>query len=1137
MNTRPSPVRFLKWLCAALAVALAVQVAAAQTDRRDRQEPELILETGGRLGTCDQLQWTGDGSYLLATGDDKVVRQWRYSNGILDTRDRDGKDLLPLRWSIWREMRGAIYAMAVSRDGNRVAVGGYGMRDSTVAVIDRRTGGVLGMTLAQGTEEESFGSVMAVAFDAGDERLVYGTADGTLWLWKPSAGRISYRLGRHEPRGNKEFNRVRLLRFLDNDHLLSVAQSGEVLRWDLSQKGARKTKVLSVVVPDEAGEPSPVYRAELSPDGRLLAAAVGEAAVALRSLDGEESREIRLKKGQFPRSVAFDPGGKRLAVGIGSVLPRDRAPFYTEDDDRIVVYDLTAGGPTPGVRLAHSWRAERLAFHPGGRHLAVAGGDNHEVKLWDLDNPKKASSVMRGAGTGVWQVGLSDDGSTVGFRTQRNPASVDPNDRGQGSWTTFNLQLRELQQVKSFQPVGNLPESADGWTIEPDPASRFDWYAVNGSLRFRLPLDPDRDEMPRCWTFLRPKKGQPTRLAVGHYWGLSIFQLTADGVKRIRWCTGHQGDVVALGLAKDGDWLVSASGDQTIAAWSLADLGPLTLDADFTLPDDRLLVKSVTPGGFAWEAGLVEGDEVVKFVFANQPDPEDQPPDKEKWLRRLRHPVAGKDHYFELRRGAGKARVKLRTSCRQRPLWRLFVTRDNSDWILWMWRNAYYDSSTKGDSYLLWHVNSADEDLAGTPTLYKAEQFRKHFHRPGIIDELLDSRKPIAVLSKLPAEDREPFRFDEKQPPEAKITLGPVRPGEDVQARLTITPRSPNPDHQPESADLWLNDFRLEGWTKEKLADWHKEGRALALDLPIPRTKLRAGKNVVILQTYNGLGIRSDGVATLETEHVAGKGRLLGLMVGINDYGSARPGSRSREKLGDLRCARPDAEDMAKRWRTQGLYAAAEVAALPEAKADRKNLLAALDKLAKEARPDDCFVLFLAGHGVFLPRGPEEQTFVFCCPRFNGNDPEGTGLTSDALYKALARFPCRKIVLIDACHSAMAADPARLLTPGGQGPTVLVGCDRNQKSYEDPDNLRHGLFTYAVLEALGDHFEEAATDGRLTAKGLYDYTRKRMPRLLAAMNLKEHEQTPIWYRPPNADDILLATQKAKAPGERIPSKE
>src|SRR5215471_21788359 len=113
--------------CAAVALLLAaVAPAAAQGSRRDREDPELIVEPGGRTGTCDQLLFTPDGKQLLAAGDDKVVRVWQCRDGKLDD-----KTMQNLRWGIWREFRGQIHAMALSPDARRVVIGGVGPISST----------------------------------------------------------------------------------------------------------------------------------------------------------------------------------------------------------------------------------------------------------------------------------------------------------------------------------------------------------------------------------------------------------------------------------------------------------------------------------------------------------------------------------------------------------------------------------------------------------------------------------------------------------------------------------------------------------------------------------------------------------------------------------------------------------------------------------------------------------------------------------------------------------------------------------------------------------------------------------------------------------------------------------------------
>src|ERR1043165_3268161 len=89
--------------------AWAEPEAGYQVDRRDRREPSIILNTGGRTGTCDVLKFTPDGTELLGAGDDKVVTAYRVGEkGI------DAQSVRYLRWPTWREQRGSIFAMDVS---------------------------------------------------------------------------------------------------------------------------------------------------------------------------------------------------------------------------------------------------------------------------------------------------------------------------------------------------------------------------------------------------------------------------------------------------------------------------------------------------------------------------------------------------------------------------------------------------------------------------------------------------------------------------------------------------------------------------------------------------------------------------------------------------------------------------------------------------------------------------------------------------------------------------------------------------------------------------------------------------------------------------------------------------------------
>src|SRR5262249_51234134 len=145
-------------------------------------------------------------------------------------------------------------------------------------------------------------------------------------------------------------------------------------------------------------------------------------------------------------------------------------------------------------------------------------------------------------------------------------------------------------------------------------------------------------------------------------------------------------------------------------------------------------------GSPAWEAGLTEGDEVRVFAFNARDflyDPQRAVPEgrrkamghvgsAEECLARLQRPVPGKQFYFQLKRPGEAKLFETQTTVRQRPLWRFFPTKDN-EWVLWRWRDYYYDTSTHGDSYISWQVFS---DPGKVPDFYRAEQFRDRFHRP-----------------------------------------------------------------------------------------------------------------------------------------------------------------------------------------------------------------------------------------------------------------------------------------------------------------------------------------------------------------------------------------------------------------------
>jgi WD40 repeat protein len=1136
------------------AATLAAPATLPQYDRRSRDEPEIVVEAGGRSGTCDALLFDRTGQFLFAGGDDKVVRVWPYSGGKLDV-DRT----TTLRWRAWREQRGGIKAVAVSPDGLRVAVGGYGMKPATVAVLDRTTRELLGLTWPS-TEEggENVGPVTAIAFHPDGKGVGFGTADGSLWWWQPELldvpdrdGRPSplpRRLGQHRPQIDEKekptaFNLPRLIAFLDNDTLLSVAQSGEVVTCAIAPTvpPGSGLKTLFNMLRNVDGRPE-IRRAVVTPNGKWLVAAELGTRIRLWSIDKtEEVRRIELPDDHFPRSIAVHPVSGRLAVGVGAALPKKEGQprFYAEGNDDIWLYDDPTRGGQP-TKMTHRGPAEELAFHPTEDRLAVAGGDSDEVTILDLAK-QKPLSMVRGAGRRLWGVALSENGKVLGVQSERDATSIDPNTHGAGTWARFDIPRLTPTRDESREWVKQV-RTANGWSIVPSVKSRYIWHAAWADDGPRddnaIPLDQNRDHAPTCYAFLPAVANRPTRVLIGHEYGCSLFELTPNQPpKRTKLFTGHAGEVLSLAVAKDGTWFVTGGADNTVAAWSLTDWpSQAGLGAKFEARRDRVEVTAVDTGSPAYEAGLRVGD-VLELLAVNGERVFDRRSGKQpygtpgKAADALLNPQPGIELFFGwVPAGGGPLRQSL-TTVRQRPVWKWFPAFDDrgrmTDWVIWMWQGSYYHTkSAHGDRLVGWHVNNPIP--SGRSEFYQLERFEKQFHRPEVIEKLVNTLDVAAALSDARQGNPLPESFTQFEPAPVRLSLPQTVVAEDgLPLTITVRPRGNNPDLLPDRVELWVNDYRHEVWSGNDRQLFQKT-------LTIPAGVFRTGENRITVLTLNPAGGRAEDTRAVTNPRQAVATNIRALMVGVDDYSQQRKNATgTREAFGDLTCAGRDARGLADTFLTfrgpTRWFRGGEIELRLGPDAGRAQLLRAIAATAELANPDDLLVLFFAGHGDLLrpaagrgvvaagARGGSVAgggEFMLCCPNYSPLHPTDTALSADEVFDALARAKCRKVVLLDACHSGQAAEAnvLRRFIPAGQGPFVIAACDQSEQSYEHP-KLGHGVFTAAILEALGKRFGEADTDtnGELSADELYAYITRRVPGLLREIGKSDDTQNPICF--------------------------
>ena len=362
--------------------------------------------------------------------------------------------------------------------------------------------------------------------------------------------------------------------------------------------------------------------------------------------------------------------------------------------------------------------------------------------------------------------------------------------------------------------------------------------------------------------------------------------------------------------------------------------------------------------------------------------------------------------------------------------------------------------------------------LQQPPDFYLAAQFRQRLERPEVMRRLLDAGSLDAALR----EARLP-------PPAAgdKVVVNEYR----LKPRITIL--SPQPGTTIKGSRLTVR-AKVEVRSGLRLAPpkVFANGVVAASRRLVEEGDVEGGRGLVYewnMRLPSDRRVQLDVVASTDAE-VADFASVL-----VNHELSQPPSRRQMyvfaagvNKYHDSQIQRLDyAVENARSvvevlgQRGQPLYGHNAITLL-ESRATRslwRNITAAYaETLRDRVSPDDLLVFFLSGHGV-RDASTGEYYFVTANARYADIKSERFAeCMSFADFAAFADLPCRKLVILDTCHSGAFQTPlthqdlkAAVRVLQDDLVFTLTASEGNQEAVEDRERLL-GRFTYRLIEGL-----------------------------------------------------------------------
>lgn len=863
----------------------------------------------------------------------------------------------------------------------------------------------------------------------------------------------------------------------DGKFLASGSDDGTVLIWQFLGKGETKS-VHSIDVGSRV--------AKLSFNKRSNALAVASEAknIKIYNLAGLNTgnvnyvpRELKKHK-DVVNKVIFSPDGSFIASSsfdqdlilwradgsyLKSLNTNDKvinALAFSHDSRILVAMDESGKGVSynipSGNKLSnftgHDNTVFSAAFSPNsasGSYLAcTAGGNNNVLKIWNPINGK-VQQTIQGKGSVVWDLEFGD---ALDLYIKKEPDT-----KGYGySFDFKNFSIRQNPD----KPRNSYSKAANSSLAQLSP------YQIEVNRRGLIQNDEFEDG--RILDFQATKTGN---VIVASDFSLKMY--TSQGIL-MKEFLGHTAGVRAVAVTKDSRYMASGGEDQTIKIWKLDESGEIPSMKDVFQSDEWIeyfnqyeledLIEKNSAG--AWKEAIAKiesaGDRTSRDI---------------------------QDVYDNL----GETIT---------PFANLFVSND-SEWISWV-PTGYFNCSSAGGQYFGWHINRGIRQLAD---FYTAEQYFEILYRPKVLMRSINESKRVDLI--LQDEGEQLFDLGKLERPSAAFfNLSEATIGDNK----ILDYQDGGYQTKTKSINVEVDLYNGGGGLKE--LNIYQNNKLIITDddlgkVPVGKTikkfydvNLTNGANEfkVIVKNNQKIESRPNDIHIFYNGDVVASSDLFILAVGINEY---------KNPAYNLNYAQPDAKAFVNKIseRSGKIFRNVRKLEIYDKEATKDNIERAFKSIVTQAKPEDVFVFYYAGHGTLDEDNNDEYYFVPTDVTKIYGDPaqlQAKAISSNQLKVMLADLkPQKQLILMDACHSEGALKAIKTRAPASEekaivqlaraSGVVMIASSGTQQYASEFEVLQHGVFTYSLLEALDGKL--GMLDNRIMVGALKSYMEFRVPTL------------------------------------------